>query len=63
MVAAFPRACLRCRRIIPPRPRSHPNSAMMIWRRRGYKNLPYLLLKAQRMAVTNTEFVAVGKAA
>jgi len=29
---------------------------------RGYKNL-YLLLKAQRMAVTKTEFVAFQKAA
>ncbi len=30
---------------------------------RGYKNLRYLLLKAQRMAVTKTEFVAFKKAA
>ena len=27
-------------------------------RGRGYKNLRYLLLKAQRMATTRTEFVA-----
>jgi transposase len=32
-------------------------------RGRGYKNLSYLLLKAQRMAVTKTEFVAFRKAA
>jgi len=31
--------------------------------RRGYKNLPYLLWKAQRMAVTKTEFVTLTKAA
>ena len=32
-------------------------------RRRGYKNLHYLLLKAQRMAATRTEFVVFKKAA
>ena len=32
-------------------------------RGRGYKNLRYLLLKAQRMAVTKTEFVAFRKVA
>lgn len=32
-------------------------------RGRGYKNLSYLLLKAQRMAATKTEFVAFRKAA
>jgi len=32
-------------------------------RGRGYKNLRYLLLKAQRMAATKTEFVAFQKAA
>ena len=32
-------------------------------RGRGYKNLHYRLLKAQRMAVTKTEFVAFRKAA
>jgi transposase len=30
---------------------------------RGYKNLRYLLLKAQRMAVTKTEFIVIRKAA
>ena len=30
---------------------------------RGYKNLAYLLLKAQRMAVTKTEFIVLQKAA
>jgi hypothetical protein len=30
---------------------------------RGYKNLRYLLLKAQRMVATKTEFVAFRKAA
>jgi transposase len=30
---------------------------------RGYKNLRYMLLKAQRMAVTKTEFVVFRKAA
>ena len=30
---------------------------------RGYKNLRYLLLKAQRMAVTKTEFIVLQKAA
>jgi transposase len=34
------------------------NIRMLINRGRGYKNLRYLLLKAQRMAVTNVEFVA-----
>jgi transposase len=35
-----------------------------IFRRgRGYKNLGYLLLKAQRMAVTKTEFIVLQKAA
>jgi hypothetical protein len=29
----------------------------------GYKNLGYLLLKAQRMAVTKTEFIVLQKAA
>jgi transposase len=32
-------------------------------RGRGYKNLGYLLLKAQRMAVTRTEFIVLQKAA
>ena len=37
------------------------NIRMLINRGRGYKNLRYLLLKAKRMAVTNTEFVAFQK--
>jgi hypothetical protein len=32
-------------------------------RGRGYKNLRYLLLKAQRMAATKTEFIVLRKAA
>ena len=42
------------------------NLRLLINRGRGYKNLRYLLLKAKRMAVTNTEllvFRTVGKAA
>jgi transposase len=39
------------------------NIKMLLRRGRGYKNLRYLLLKAQRMAVTNTEFVVFRKAA
>jgi len=35
------------------------NIRMLISRGRGYQNLRYLLLKAQRMAVTNIEFIAV----
>lgn len=35
----------------------------LIRRGRGYKNLRYLLLEAQRMAVTKTEFVVFQKAA
>jgi len=35
------------------------NIRMLINRGRGYKNLRYLLLKAKRLAVTNTEFIAV----
>jgi transposase len=34
------------------------NIRMLINRGRGYKNVRYLLLKAKRMAVTNTQFVA-----
>jgi hypothetical protein len=30
---------------------------------RGYMNLRYLLLKSQRIAATNTEFIAIKKAA
>lgn len=39
------------------------NIKTLLRRGRGYQNLCYLLLKAQRMAVTNTEFVAFQKAA
>jgi hypothetical protein len=36
---------------------------ILLRRGRGYKNLTYLLLKAQRMAATKTEFVAFKMAA
>jgi transposase len=39
------------------------NIKSLLRRGRGYKNLPYLLLKAQRMAATRTEFVVFRKAA
>ena len=39
------------------------NIKTLLRRGRGYKNLRYLLLKAQRMAVTRTEFVVFRKAA
>src|SRR5437879_760087 len=39
------------------------NIRMLINRGRGYKNMRYLLLKARRMAVTNTEFVVFRKTA
>lgn len=39
------------------------NIKMLLRRGRGYKNIRYLLLKAQRMAATKTEFVAFKKAA
>ena len=39
------------------------NIKMLIRRGRGYQNLRYLLLKAQRIAATKTEFVAFRKAA
>jgi transposase len=39
------------------------NIKTLLRRGRGYKNLHYLLLNAQRMAVTKTEFVAFRKAA
>ena len=39
------------------------NLKTLLRRGRGYKNLRYLLLKAQRMAVTRTEFVVFQKAA
>ena len=34
------------------------NILLLINRGRGYKNMHYLLLKAKRMAVTNTEYCA-----
>ena len=39
------------------------NIKTLLRRSRGYKNLAYLLLKAQRMAVTKTEFIVLQKAA
>lgn len=39
------------------------NIKSLLRRGRGYKNLRYLLLKAQRMAATSTEFVVFRKAA
>jgi transposase len=39
------------------------NLKTLLRRGRGYKNLAYLLLKAQRMAVTKTEFIVLQKAA
>ena len=39
------------------------NIKMLLRRGRGYKNLRYLLLKAQRIAATRTEFVVFRKAA
>jgi transposase len=39
------------------------NIKSLVRRGRGYKNLGYLLLKAQRMAVTKTEFIVFQKAA
>jgi transposase len=39
------------------------NIKTLLRRGRGYKNLHYLLLKAQRMAFTRTEFVTIRKAA
>jgi len=39
------------------------NIKALLRRGRGYKNLRYLLLKAQRMAATKIEFVAVRKVA
>lgn len=39
------------------------NIRSLLRRGRGYKNLRYLLLKAQRMAVTKTDFVVFQKAA
>jgi len=39
------------------------NIKSLLRRGRGYQNLRYLLLKAQRMAVTKTEFLVLQKAA
>lgn len=39
------------------------NIRSLLRRGRGYKNLRYLLLKAQRIAATKTEFVVLRKAA
>jgi transposase len=39
------------------------NIRTLLRRGRGYKNLAYLLLKAQRMAATKTEFIVLRKAA
>ena len=39
------------------------NIKSLLRRGRGYKNLAYLLLKAQRIAVTKTEFIVLQKAA
>ncbi len=39
------------------------NIKTVLRRGRGYRNLAYLLLKAQRMAVTKTEFIVLQKAA
>ncbi len=39
------------------------NIKSLLRRGRGYKNLGYLLLQAQRLAVTKTEFIALQKAA
>jgi len=39
------------------------NIRALLKRGRGYRNLNYLMLKAQRMAATRTEFVAFRKAA
>ena len=39
------------------------NIKALLRRGRGYKNLRYLRLKAQRLAVTKTEFVAFRKTA
>ena len=39
------------------------NIKAIVRRGRGYKNIAYLLLKAQRMAATKTEFIVLQKAA
>jgi transposase len=37
------------------------NIKALLRRGRGYKNLPYLLLKAQRLAATRTQFLVLQK--
>lgn len=39
------------------------NTIELLRNRRGYRNLRYLLLKAQQMAVPRTEFVVMKKVA
>jgi len=39
------------------------NIKVLLRLRRGYKNLRYLLLKAQRLAALKTEFLVLRKAA
>jgi len=49
-----------------PSPGGHPEllqSKALLRRGRGYRNLNYLLLKAQRLAATRTQLVAFQKAA
>jgi hypothetical protein len=46
-----------------PKAQYNGNIKTLLRRGRGYKNLGYLLLKAQRMAVTKTEFIVLQKAA
>jgi transposase len=41
----------------------HGNLKALLRRGRGYRNLAYLLLKAQRRAATNTEFIVFQYAA
>ena len=41
----------------------HGNIKALLRRGRGYRDLDYLLLQAQRLAATKTEFVAFQKAA
>jgi len=42
---------------------ANANIKTLLRRGRGYKNLDYLLLKAQCMAATKTEFIVLQKAA
>ena len=52
-----------CRTKVPPGvvEAVNGNIKTLLRRGRGYKNLRYLLLKAQRIAATRTEFVVSGK--